>query len=211
MAAPVPNIVAPEAVPLLIEKPKPKISPPKKPLVEEQDKEERQTAAELREQRRAQAAAAERRRERAEAAEERREQAVAAAEKRRKAIAAQRREGHGAGQASQRAQRRGVPEGRGQAAGAPGVSRAGYASLLAAEVARHKVYPAAARAAHATGSVGVVFTVGASGRVISHSITRSSGNSALDGAVHAMMAAVRAPPPPGGIFRSSTTINFSLR
>ena len=62
-----------------------------------------------------------------------------------------------------------------------------------------------------TGSVGVAFTVGASGDVISHAITRSSGSAELDGAVEAMMAAVRAPPPPGGVYRASTTVNFSLR
>jgi protein TonB len=110
-------------------------------------------------------------------------------------------------QAAQQGSRRGTQQGQAQASG---MSRGAYASLLAAEVARHKVYPAAARAAQATGSVGVTFTVGASGRVVSHSITRSSGNAALDAAVHAMMAAVHAPPPPGGVFRSSTNVNFSL-
>jgi protein TonB len=110
-------------------------------------------------------------------------------------------------QAGQQASHRGAPQGQAQAAG---MSRGAYASLLAAEVARHKVYPAAARAAQATGSVGVTFTVGPSGRIVSHSITRSSGNALLDGAVHAMMAAVHAPPPPDGVFRSSTTVNFSL-
>ena len=61
-----------------------------------------------------------------------------------------------------------------------------------------------------TGSVGVAFTVGASGRVVSQSITRSSGNSALDGAARAMMSAVHTPPPPGGSFSTSTTIQFNL-
>jgi protein TonB len=124
-------------------------------------------------------------------------------QRRQQAEAAERRKA----QAGQQASRRGSPQGQAQASG---MSPGAYAALLAAEVARHKVYPAAARAAQATGSVGVTFTVGASGRVVSHSITRSSGNSALDAAVHAMMAAVHAPPPPGGVFRSSTNINFSL-
>ncbi|WP_294534216.1 TonB family protein [uncultured Rhodoblastus sp.] len=124
-------------------------------------------------------------------------------QRRQRAEAADRRKA----QAGQQGSRRGTPQGQAQASG---MSPGAYAALLAAEVARHKVYPAAARAAQATGSVGVAFTVGASGRVVSHSITRSSGNAALDAAVHAMMAAVHAPPPPGGVFRSSTNINFSL-
>ncbi len=180
LAAPLPQVIAPEAVPLPLEKPLPKPLPkpvekPKKKVVVEIEQDDSPTPAELREQRR---------------------QRAEAADRRRKA------------QAGQQASRRGSPQGQAQASG---MSRGDYASLLAAEVARHKVYPAAAREAHATGSVSVTFTVGASGRVISHSITRSSGNSSLDGTVHAIMAAVHAPPPPGGIFRSSTTINFSLR
>jgi protein TonB len=176
LAAPLPQVMAPEATPLPEPLPKPLPKPlpaPKKKPVAEKQQEDSPTPAEMREQRR----------QRAEA------------ENLRKA------------QAGQQAARRGAPEGKAQASG---MSPGAYASLLAAEVARHKVYPAAARAAQATGSVGVTFTVGASGRVVSHSITRSSGNSALDAAVHAMMAAVHAPPPPGGVFRSSTTINFSL-
>jgi protein TonB len=102
----------------------------------------------------------------------------------------------------------------GAAAGSPGGSqtaRASYGAILSAEIARHKVYPDAARAVDATGSVGVVLTVGAAGRIVSHSITRSSGNAAIDHEVDAMMAAVRAPPPPGGVFHTGVTIRFSLR
>ena len=174
LAAPLPQVAAPEALPLPVAKPLPKpLEKPKKKPVVEPAREENPTPAELREKRRQQAEAAERRK----------------------------------AQAGREASRRGAPQGQAQA---PGMSLGAYAALLAAEVARHKVYPAAARAAQATGSVGVTFTVGPSGRVVSHSITRSSGNGLLDGAVHAMMAAVHAPPPPGGVFRSSTTVNFSL-
>jgi protein TonB len=174
LAAPLPQVAAPEAPPLAVAKPLPKpVEKPKKKPVVEPAREQTPTPAELREKRRQQAEAAERRK----------------------------------AQAGQQASRRGAPQGQAQA---PGMSPGAYAALLAAEVARHKVYPAAARAAQATGSVGVTFTVGPSGRVVSHSITRSSGNGLLDGAVHAMMAAVHAPPPPGGVFRSSTTVNFSL-
>jgi protein TonB len=98
---------------------------------------------------------------------------------------------------------------RGSADASP-VARASYAALLAAEIAHHKAYPEAARAAGVTGSVGVSLTVGPSGRVVSHAITRSSGNVALDREVDAMMTAVQAPPPPGGSFQAAVTIHFGL-
>ena len=91
------------------------------------------------------------------------------------------------------------------------MSRAGYGAILSAEIARHKVYPAAARAAGATGAIGVAFTVGAEGRIVAHTITRSSGNPELDGAVDQMMAAVQAPPPPDGVFRANIVIRFDLQ
>jgi protein TonB len=111
-------------------------------------------------------------------------------------------------QAAEQAARLGAERGR---AAASAASRASYASLLSAELNRHKIYPYAARAAGVAGSVGLAFSVGASGEVVSHAITRSSGSPALDGAVEAMVAAVRAPPPPGGSFHASTTVNFSIQ
>jgi protein TonB len=83
--------------------------------------------------------------------------------------------------------------------------------LLSAEIGRHKVYPEAARERGATGAVGVRLTVGPNGRIISHAVTRSSGDSDLDAAVGAMMAAVEAPPPPGGLFVGNIVIRFDLR
>jgi protein TonB len=127
---------------------------------------------------------------------ERRRQQAEAAERRRKA------------QAAEQAARLGAEQGR---AAASAASRASYASLLAAELNRHKTYPSSARAAGVTGSVGLAFTVGAAGEVVSHAITRSSGSAALDGAVEAMVAAVRAPPPPGGAFHANTTVNFNIQ
>jgi TonB family protein len=47
--------------------------------------------------------------------------------------------------------------------------------------------------------------------VISQSITRSSGNGALDGAARAIMSALQTPPPPGGRFSTATSIRFSFR
>ena len=90
------------------------------------------------------------------------------------------------------------------------MSAASYGALLSAEIARHKIYPEGARHAGVTGTVGVALMVGPSGRIVSHAITQSSGNAELDGAVHAMMAAVQAPPPPGGSFRTHVNIPFEL-
>lgn len=91
-----------------------------------------------------------------------------------------------------------------------GMSSAAYASLVAAALNRLKAYPAAARQSGASGSVGVSFTIGPSGRVTNSSI-RSSGNGLLDAAVRQMLASLQVPPPPSGTFRTGTTISFSLR
>jgi periplasmic protein TonB len=85
-----------------------------------------------------------------------------------------------------------------------------YGALVSAEVNRRKFYPPDARGTNAAGNVGVVFTIGPAGTVTSHSITRSSGNAAIDAAVHSMMAAVQLPVPPGGQFLGSIVIKFSL-
>jgi protein TonB len=89
-------------------------------------------------------------------------------------------------------------------------ARANYGALIAAELNRHKFYPPGARARGETGSVGVSFSVGGSGRIVGHSIYGSSGSSALDGAVHQMMALAHAPPPPGGSYHASIVIRFNL-
>jgi protein TonB len=99
--------------------------------------------------------------------------------------------------------RAGVAEGQASRA-----ARMNYGAIIAAALNRHKFYPSGAHGE--TGSVGVSFTVGASGHIVSHSIDRSSGSAALDGAVHAMMAATHASPPPGGSFPGSIVIHFSL-
>lgn len=101
--------------------------------------------------------------------------------------------------------RAGVPNGQ-----AVRAARLNYGAIISAELNRHKAYPAAARARREMGSVGVSFTVGGSGRIVSHSIYSSSGSSSLDGEVVAMMTAARAPPPPGGIFHGSIVVHFTL-
>jgi protein TonB len=91
------------------------------------------------------------------------------------------------------------------------MSAANFAGLVVAQLNRHKFYPAAARAAGVTGTVGVVFTIGPSGRVVSQSVTRSSGYDVLDSAARTIMSAIHTPPPPGGHFSTSTNINFHTR
>jgi protein TonB len=103
--------------------------------------------------------------------------------------------------------RAGVENGAGDA---PRMSLSAYGALVSAEVNRRKFYPPDARGTGAVGNVGVVFTVGSAGTVTSHSITRTSGNAAIDAAVHTIMAAVQLPVPPGGQFVGSITIKFSL-
>jgi len=90
------------------------------------------------------------------------------------------------------------------------MSRGAYAGLVSAELRRRQFYPASARAAGVTGSVGVAFTIGASGRVTSQSITSSSGNSALDSAARTIMHAIHTPAPPGGSFSTATTLRFHM-
>nr|WP_246664847.1 energy transducer TonB [Rhodoblastus acidophilus] len=99
----------------------------------------------------------------------------------------------------------------GVANGAPArAARANYGAIISAELNRHKSYPASARARGESGAVGVAFTVGGSGRIVGHSIVSSSGSAALDGAVHGMMRAAHAQPPPGGAFHGSIVIRFNL-
>jgi len=86
------------------------------------------------------------------------------------------------------------------------VGGASYRSLVVAELNRRKFYPTGAR--EVQGIVVVTFEIGNSGAVTSSSITRSSGNSALDGAVLEMMRLVSLPPPPGGSFRATVPVKF---
>jgi periplasmic protein TonB len=109
-------------------------------------------------------------------------------------------------QQARQAERRGSSSN--QSAG--GYSRANYAGLLMTELNHHRFYPAEVRAAGVTGSVGVAFTIGPSGRVVNQSITHSSGVAALDAAARLILAAIHAPPPPNGSFFASTSIRFHL-
>jgi protein TonB len=89
-----------------------------------------------------------------------------------------------------------------------GAASANYRALVMAELNRRKFYPSGAR--EQRGVVVVTFAIGSSGGVTSFSITRSSGVSALDGAVLQMMRSVSLPPPPGGSFRATVPVHFDL-
>lgn len=82
-----------------------------------------------------------------------------------------------------------------------------YRALIMAELNRRKFYPPDAR--DQRGVVVVTFAVGSSGSVTSSRISRSSGVSALDGAVLQMMRSVSLPPPPGGSFQATAPVRFS--
>ncbi|MCW2318716.1 protein TonB [Rhodoblastus acidophilus] len=170
-----------------------------------QDKQRR-----IREQRRQ--VAAEARREAAEEAadearlerlrEKRRRAALARRDAMRQAAMRQESAEQGGGSEAHRA---GVANGAAQHA-----ARVNYGAIISAELNRHKTYPATARERGEFGAVGVAFTVGGDGRIVSHSIISSSGSSALDGAVHGMMRAAHAPPPPSGSFHGSIVVRFNL-
>jgi outer membrane biosynthesis protein TonB len=85
----------------------------------------------------------------------------------------------------------------------PALSKKAYVKLLAAELKRHTPKTAD----NQIGSVHVAFTVGASGRIVSHKV-QSSSNPALEPVVGQILASVHTPPPPGGAFSAVQEFNF---
>ena len=73
--------------------------------------------------------------------------------------------------------------------------RSAWLGELRAQLQRAKHYPAAAAAEHQTGTVQLSFTVNRNGRVLSRHILRSSGSSALDQEVLAMIERAQPLPP----------------
>jgi len=138
-------------------------------------------------------------------AEEKRREVKRAARRRLMAHRDEVRNSRSSNQGGSEGHRAGVANGH-----ATRAARLNYGAVVSAELNRHKFYPPGARSRGETGSVGVSFTVGGSGRIDGHSIYRSSGSSAIDSAVHSMMASAHAPPPPGGSFHGSIVINFNL-
>lgn len=95
--------------------------------------------------------------------------------------------------------------------GGAGGGKTDYGTLVAIELNRLKTYPPAARAARNTGSARFSYSVSHHGRIERFALIGSSGFSVLDDAAARLFAAVRLPPPPGGSFHSTVTINYSLR
>jgi TonB family protein len=83
-------------------------------------------------------------------------------------------------------------------------SRKAYVRLLMVEIRKH----APRSTEHHGGSVTVAFTVGPSGRVVSHKIKHAS-DPALAEVAAKTLASIHTPPPPGGSF--SAVQEFSFR
>ncbi len=85
----------------------------------------------------------------------------------------------------------------------PALTKQAYVRLLAAEIKRRTPKSSDNK----IGSIHVSFTVGASGRVVSHKVQNSS-NPALEPVVGQILASVHTPPPPGGSFSAVQEFNF---
>jgi hypothetical protein len=83
------------------------------------------------------------------------------------------------------------------------MSRKAYVRALAAEIRRHT--PKTSKAS--PGSVTVAFTVGASGKVVSHSVKHSS-NPEVAALAGKILASIHTPPPPGGKFTAIQEFRF---
>jgi protein TonB len=124
-----------------------------------------------------------------------------AAEQRRQTASAAAAPGAGSTAA---APARGSPQGGGGARQSVGnVSSGAYAAQVRA------ILQARANALgleDVEGVVGISFSVGPSGRLMSHGISRPSGNFTIDRAIRSMLASVAFPPPPGGSFSGNVTV-----
>jgi outer membrane biosynthesis protein TonB len=80
--------------------------------------------------------------------------------------------------------------------------RKAYAHKVAAEIRRHS--PEKTRL---HGKLSVRFTIGVSGRVVSHKIT-SASDPTLGSEVDKILASVHVPPPPGGSFTANQLFVF---
>ncbi|TPN14962.1 TonB family protein [Mesorhizobium sp. B2-3-3] len=100
------------------------------------------------------------------------------------------------------------------AAGVSGTSPAKWESRLTAWINRHKRYPGTAKSRRSQGNTNVVFTVDASGQVISARVVRSSGDPELDRAALAVLQGATVPAPPaelGPRVSRTAPFVFSLR
>ncbi|MFI5012845.1 MAG: energy transducer TonB [Hyphomicrobiales bacterium] len=88
-----------------------------------------------------------------------------------------------------------------------------YHGIVIGHLAGFKRYPPAARARGAQGNPVVAFSVDASGRVVSVSLTRGSGDTDIDAEIVAMVhrASPFPAPPPGAPHAFSAGVNFRLQ
>lgn len=77
-----------------------------------------------------------------------------------------------------------------------------YMRILAAEIRKRTP-----KTSQQTGSVKIAFTIGGSGRVVSHTVERSS-DPALAEIASKILASIHTPPPPGGKFSAVQQFNF---
>ena len=82
------------------------------------------------------------------------------------------------------------------------VDHKAYARKVAAEIRRHSP-----EETNVHGNLSVRFTIGASGRVVSHKII-SASDPALGSEVDKILASVHVPPPPGGSFTANQLFVF---
>jgi protein TonB len=145
-----------------------------------------------------------------------RERAARAAEN-AKRQEAQRQEAQREGAQRQAAQRQEAErEARAKAAEAAAANAAAasaYRGSVISHLASFKRYPPAARARGAQGNPAVSFSIDASGRIVSVSLTRASGDPDIDAEIVAMVqrASPFPAPPPGAPHVFSAGVNFKLQ
>jgi periplasmic protein TonB len=100
-----------------------------------------------------------------------------------------------------------------EAAAANASAASAYRNSVIGHLASFKRYPPAARARGAQGSPAVSFSIDASGRVVSVSLTRASGDPDFDAEIVAMVhrASPFPAPPPGAPHVFSAGVNFRLQ
>jgi protein TonB len=82
-----------------------------------------------------------------------------------------------------------------------------YRSIVQARLSARRGAISARAGAGVRGRVIIAFSIGASGRVTSASVSRSSGNVRLDAAARSVVASTSFPPPPGGSYRRGIPIS----
>jgi len=179
-------------------------------------REEAEAAARERAERRAAQAKREAEAKAAAAQREARERAARSAEDAKRQANAQAaapgQAGAARGQASTQAQAAGAAQAQAGAAPAGTVSAGAYSRLVMSHLAAYKQYPKAAQDRNAQGIPGIAFSLDGSGRVVSVSLVRSSGDKDIDAAVLSMVrsASPFPAPPPGAPLAFSTTVKFRL-